>query len=490
MASKKDDNEATDRLEHPTISILGAGITGIVLAHSFHHRQIPFELFEQSAALSEHGAGLSFNPAALRALKRASPSVWDAYKAVAARSHPMREDYYWGYVAPNLRPQGQADIGVPSNTARDEGGTNSNQAHVFELLNNGVRTTGRSEEGHGAVRRSAFLAELVARLPPNTIQFNKRVTSIIDEPQFNQLHLTFTDGTSTLSDLTLGADGIKSATRRYILDAPTHPSNDPRFSGFVAYRSLTRREDAAKIMGSELAQSAHFRAGNGVGYVSYPITGEEYNNLGIFRVQREEWAHWPSISAKSSRGDLLEGIGEENKAFRDLVGLLDEELDVWAIYDFAENPLPTFARKRAAVLGDAAHASTPNLGAGAGVSIEDAVVVAELVDAVIKGHTEPLVLHASLEAAMKAFSDTRMERCQWLVRKSRELGVLNCGNVMTGHEAEWDIDEFERQTKEGYFTVWRGQIDEMVGEAKRAWSKNLASHAGSEKGDRSELVKL
>lgn len=67
-----------------------------------------------------------------------------------------------------------------------------------------------------------------------------------------------------------------------------------------------------------------------------------------------------------------------------------------------------------------------------------------------------------------------MERCQWLVKKSRELGVLNCGNVTTGHEGDWDVDDFERETRLGYGTVWSGQIAAMVEDAKHAWRRKLS----------------
>lgn len=479
-----------DSSQHPIITILGAGITGIVLAHSLQHRQVPFQLFEQSAAISQHGAGLSFNPAGLRVLKRSSPAVREAYKAVAAGSHPTREDFYWGYVAPNVHARGHTHEAARRGQDDDVDDSKYGGTHFFELLNDGVRRTGREEEGHGAVRRSAFLAELVKRLPPNIIQFNKRIASITDEGSTRKLKLTFSDGTSTLSELVLGADGIKSQVRRYVLDDASHPSNDPRFSGFVAYRSLIRLEDAAKVMGPGLAQCAHFRADKGISYVSYPITGGEYNNLGIFLVQQEGWKHWPSVSASSSRNELLSYVEHDNEAFRELIGLLDEELDVWAVYDFAENQLPTFARGRAAILGDAAHASTPNLGSGAGVSIEDAVIVAELVHAVLRGDVGAGSFDDSLEAAMQAFSDTRLKRRQWLVKKSRELGVLNCGNVTTGREEEWDVDDFERQTKEGYHTVWRGQITEMIDAAKLAWRNSLSSTAASGLRDKPGLGKL
>lgn len=82
----------------------------------------------------------------------------------------------------------------------------------------------------------------------------------------------------------------------------------------------------------------------------------------------------------------------------------------------ADNPVPTFYRGRVCIIGDAAHATSPHHGAGAGFCIEDSAILAELLN------DDAVRSHADLEAAFAAFDGVRRERCQWLVQSSRRIG--------------------------------------------------------------------
>ena len=88
----------------------------------------------------------------------------------------------------------------------------------------------------------------------------------------------------------------------------------------------------------------------------------------------------------------------------------------WAIFDLGDHPVPKFYKGRTCISGDAAHATSPHHGAGAGMCIEDSAVLAELLadDRVRSGE--------DLEAVFAAFDASRRERCQWLVQSSRRIG--------------------------------------------------------------------
>jgi 2-polyprenyl-6-methoxyphenol hydroxylase-like FAD-dependent oxidoreductase len=72
---------------------------------------------------------------------------------------------------------------------------------------------------------------------------------------------------------------------------------------------------------------------------------------------------------------------------------------------------PPWYRGRVLLIGDAAHATTPHLAMGAGIAIEDAVVLGELLDE-----------QDDLQAALAAFMDRRWERCRLVVENSLQLG--------------------------------------------------------------------
>lgn len=88
----------------------------------------------------------------------------------------------------------------------------------------------------------------------------------------------------------------------------------------------------------------------------------------------------------------------------------------WAIFDLAENPVPTYAKSRVAISGDAAHATSPHHGSGAGFCIEDTAVLAALLS------DRRVHSHADLETVLSVFDASRRERTQWLVQSSRFIG--------------------------------------------------------------------
>lgn len=90
----------------------------------------------------------------------------------------------------------------------------------------------------------------------------------------------------------------------------------------------------------------------------------------------------------------------------------------WAIFEHP--PLETFCQSRVAILGDAAHASTPHQGAGAGQAIEDAHVLAELLSDPRVGSADDVV------AAFRAYDEIRRPRSQRVVASSKENAYLLC----------------------------------------------------------------
>ena len=123
---------------------------------------------------------------------------------------------------------------------------------------------------------------------------------------------------------------------------------------------------------------------------------------------------------------------------------LMQDPDIWAIFD--DPPAETYYKGRVCVTGDAAHASTPHQGSGAGMAVEDAYTLSNLL-----GQAEH---EEQIESAFKAFDAVRRERTQKLVTTSREAGQLwefefdgvgddlakFKGNVDTRMNWIWNID--------------------------------------------------
>lgn len=129
----------------------------------------------------------------------------------------------------------------------------------------------------------------------------------------------------------------------------------------------------------------------------------------------------------------------------------------WAIFEHPH--ISTFCRSRVAILGDAAHASTPHQGAGAGQAIEDAHVLSELLgDAQVRS-TEQVM------AAFKAYDEIRRPRSQRVVTSSKENAYLLC---LCLDEVKDDEEKLKITFQERLRWLWDLDIE---GQAERAREK-------------------
>ncbi len=197
------------------------------------------------------------------------------------------------------------------------------------------------------------------------------------------------------SDLIVGADGIRSVVRNRV--APEHPQ--PQYAGFVAWRAVL---DA--VATPDPVES--WGGGKIFGYV--PLAKNRTYLYATARVERE-------------RADLgVLGVADRLRAAFEgwhppvselLSTLRDEQVLAHPVY-WNAHPLPRYHAGRVALVGDAAHAMTPNLGQGACQAIEDAVVLASTVSI------------DSLERSLAGYSAARVHRTQAISRQSYRLGRL------------------------------------------------------------------
>lgn len=117
----------------------------------------------------------------------------------------------------------------------------------------------KNRGGMQSVHRAHFLDELVKGVPAGRTHFNKRLQSIEDR-EGSGVALHFSDGTAAAADAVIGADGIHSKTREFLLgerDVAAHSV----FAGSVAYRGLVPMDKAVEVLGAEYAQNSMFLCG-------------------------------------------------------------------------------------------------------------------------------------------------------------------------------------------------------------------------------------
>jgi salicylate hydroxylase len=130
-----------------------------------------------------------------------------------------------------------------------------------------------------------------------------------------------------------------------------------------------------------------------------------------------------------------------------------ENPDLWALFDHP--PAPTYYNGRLCLLGDAAHASTPHQGAGAGQAIEDALVLSSLL-----GQIKSV---ADIENAFKAYDFVRRPRTQKIVTTSRDAAeIYEFENEKLGN----DLVEIEKALNQRYQWIWELDLHEHLKEAQ------------------------
>jgi 2-polyprenyl-6-methoxyphenol hydroxylase-like FAD-dependent oxidoreductase len=240
------------------------------------------------------------------------------------------------------------------------------------------------------------------------------VTATALEDDGQGVDVTLSNGDTLRADLVIGADGVYSQTRERILpDAPR-----PTFTGQAVWRyNLPRPADHDALhvyngpigvglvpMSSELMYM----------YVTTPEPDNpRYPREGLAAVMRSKLQGCaPTIQA------LAEHITDDaGVVYRPLEGLL------------VEGP---WHRGRVVLLGDAVHATTPHLGQGAGMAIEDSIVLAD-----------ELTRHDDLDTALSAYRDRRFDRCAYIVRTSLAICMGQIGKGPPVDNAKVTHEMFE-----------------------------------------------
>jgi 2-polyprenyl-6-methoxyphenol hydroxylase-like FAD-dependent oxidoreductase len=259
------------------------------------------------------------------------------------------------------------------------------------------RIAGPEVPGGGGIMRpvlAGILAE-TTRASGTSVRLGCTFTTL--EQLDDAVSVTFTDGTSGQYDLVVGADGLYSAVRAAVMSRAPRP----RYTGQGVWRAVVPRpvtlERPVMFMG------AHHKAGlNPVSQreMYLYLTEDRPTNE---RVPGEQLVPQLSALLVEFTASLIQQVRASLNAQSQIIYRPLEALLL---------PLP-WAQGRVVLIGDAAHATTPHLASGAGIGIEDALVLAQ-------------ELHATADilTALQAFQERRFERCRLVVQNSLRLGEI------------------------------------------------------------------
>ena len=339
--------------------VIGGGVGGNSVALLLSRAGVEVDLLEADPAWRVYGAGLTMTGPTLRAFRQLG--MLDDIRHHGALSEGLKLHDASGNLLQAI-PAHMDDPDIPHS-----GGILRPVLH--RLLCEKVRTAG--------------------------VEVRLGVTATNIAEQGDKVLVTSSDGHELAYDLVIGADGCFSSTRKMLFpDAP-----EPRYTGQACWRMLAPRP-------ADMVHAEFYLGRIKVGCVPCSPT-EMY----LFALENE-----PQKQRKRDE-DLVENMRAVIAGFGGRVTAVREEMGrhsnvLYRPLEALMMPLPWHVG-RTVLIGDAVHSTTPHLASGAGIAVEDAIVL----------HDE-LSKASSVEAGLVAFEQRRFERCRLVVENSVRLGNM------------------------------------------------------------------
>ncbi len=348
------------------ILIVGGGIGGMATAIHFAEAGIEVDLIDQDPEWRVYGAGITITGPTLRAYKRLG--LLDQIKAVGAVTNGTKLLHFSGALIQEM----------------DE-----------PIIEDGLPAT-------GGILRPDLHAIMSARVRELGVSVRLGLTVDALESDASGVDVSFSDGSQGRYDLVIGADGIFSKVRDMLFPDAVKP----RFTGQSSWRILCDRP--AGFDRGEIFLGHRHLAG---------LTACSPTQCYVFMLNIDPDRTWiePEDWPETVRG-LLADFGGNLAAIRDAVTA--ETSVVYRPLESALQP-PPWHQGRVLLIGDAAHATTPHLASGAGIAVEDALVLRE----------ELAACDGDIEAGFAAFTARRFERCKLVVDSSVAIGDAQIGQA-------------------------------------------------------------
>ncbi|MCK2212601.1 FAD-dependent monooxygenase [Actinomadura sp. ATCC 31491] len=328
----------------PQAVVVGAGIGGLTSAVALRRQGWEVTVLERAAAIEPVGSGLAIAANALKALD--TLGLGDRVRALS-------------------RVQGQ--VGIKRADGRWLTHTTPEAAE------------GRYDDSVVVLLRATLMEVLTDAIGPDALRLGIGVSEV--DPEGGVVRTEA--GEELRADLVVGADGIRSRTRQALF--PRHPG--PAYSGVTAWRGLVPRGEleirSTESWGRGLVFGVNLLAGDLVYVYATDVSP-------------------PGLAGGDERAELIRRFGGWHDPIPALLRAADPALIIRSDVHHLAEPLPAYHRGRAVLVGDAAHAMTPNLGQGACQAIEDAVVLA----------------HVAGSGGPAAYTAARLARTRKMVRRS------------------------------------------------------------------------
>lgn len=357
-----EDNQGTTR----SVLIVGGGIGGLVLARALAQLGVDVIVVERAPVLRAEGAGITLGANAMRVLQNLGlrPSI-------EARGRVMSTAAITDATGRTLAA---GDISAISE--RHGSAYAIHRGALHEVLVHGLSRAGDARGATVEVRCGVELSSMRCEAS-------------------DAVEVTLSDGSIHRPHAVIGADGLHSAVRRFVCDDAV-----PRYAGYTCWRWT------GHVPGGLDASVEMWGRGLRVGLV--PLAGDEVYAFFVANAPALTWKD-RALRRGAVVHERFAGFGGDMP--RVLAAIADDaEL---LHHDIDEIEVPVWSKGALGLIGDAAHAMTPNFGQGAAMAIEDAIVLAR-----------ELVAHDDASAALQAYERRRRPRVDALQRGARRLGKV------------------------------------------------------------------
>jgi salicylate hydroxylase len=349
------------------VGIIGAGIGGVTLARALKQRGIEARIFERATMFGEVGAGVQMTPNAVKVLS--ALGLEDQLKKI-------------GFLP-------QAMVGRNWKTAR-------------ELFRTPLKES--CPDLYGAefyhVHRADLHAALASDIEPGQATFGAQCSGLIQHA--NTAAAQFADGTEFEADLIVGADGVRSVIREQLWGQEA-----ANYTGHMCWRALVNVDKHPLPF---VSPDSSFWMGPKGHVVTYYVKGGSMVNI-VAVNESPAWVE-ESWNAKSTQQEMLAGFEGWHPNLIELFKRTDPDaIFKWGLFD--RDPMKTWSKGNATLLGDAAHPMLPFLSQGAAMAIEDGYVLAQ-----------SLAFHGprQLQQALSAYEMERLPRTSRVQLEARERG--------------------------------------------------------------------
>lgn len=347
------------------VLIVGGGIAGLCSAIQFERAGFNVELVEHAPEWKPVGAGIVLWPNSIKILDKLG---------LKAEIEAVGND-------------------VIDMTVVDAAGKKVSSLTFEKVFEKGIHAV--------AVLRADLHKVLIGAVKNTNIKHGTTVDSISDAGTKTKVKLS--DGSEKEYDMVIGADGIHSKTRKLLFG-----EIKPRYAGYTNWRFVvhgdigTERNRAFEMWGSgKRFGIVPVGSGNSIycfGVMNAPEGKQEYNNI---------------TAAK-----FKELFGEFGWKARNVMDLITDDTK-FIHNDLHDVRLNEWYKGNTVLIGDAAHAITPNLGAGAAMAMEDSLII-----------TKNIIKYGNTAEAYKAYYDQRFKRVTKICNDSFRLGKM--GNLENG----------------------------------------------------------